>query len=841
MGGLRLDRRDSILRGGKSGPAVTPGRPDDSLLYQVVAHRHERLKMPPQGKLKPAEIEAIRTWIENGVHFDSPAAAVESASTRAKEFWAFKPVGRPAVPAVINQAWPQSEIDRFILKKLEEKGLSPAPRASKRTLLRRMTYDLTGLPPTPKEMADFLADGSPQAVAKVADRLLASPHYGERWGRFWLDVARYAEDDALGLSADPFPNAWRYRDWVIQAFNDDMPYDVFVRAQIAGDSMDKPGENRYRPGLGLFGLGPWYYKLVEPPKARADERHDRVDVLTRGFLGLTVACARCHDHKYDPIPTTDYYALAGVFANTELHEEPLASGDVVEQWHGKQKAIEKLEADLKKSLDDERQQLGRRLAQSAGAYLAAARRIIQDSHLRTADLAAANGLDEETLQRWVEYAQTKTIAHPYLTDMREPAEFQTFLSQLTDEQRAIQEYNRKVLEEAAKSTDPYDLFCKGCSAETRTLARDKFVLWTDLFGAKQQTNEKLPGLFYYADQDLDRWLNAEVRVRIDGLRAEIRQRKAELPPRYPFLHVIADAKTIADLPLHRRGDPYSLGAPVPRGFLTALSTGEPVRFHNGSGRAELAEVIASRDNPLTARVIVNRVWHYHFGAGLVRTLSNFGQVGDRPSHPELLDYLASRLVQNGWSLKRLHREILLSSVYASSSSFNEAGFKADPENRLLWRANRRRLDVEALRDSLLFVGGSLDTKMGGPSDDWRSSKRRSIYGKVSRYRLERMLTLFDFPDPTMHAEQRASTNTPLQRLFFLNSELVQDEAQALSKRIQGIEGSDTDRLRFAYNVLYGRDPDKDEEHVASEYLAKGGTWADYAQVLLSTNEFQFLD
>ncbi|MBO0862649.1 MAG: PSD1 domain-containing protein [Chloracidobacterium sp.] len=852
-GGLRLDSREQLLKGGKSGPPIVPGRPAESLLYQAITHTHPSLKMPPQGKLSAEEIAVIGKWIEDGVHYDSGPeikGANRTVVEDQKKFWAFQPRVKSVPPAVHNSGWAKTDIDRFILAKLEERGLEPVGAADKRTLLRRATFDLIGLPPTAEEIQSFLADTSQNAWEKVIDRLLASPRYGERWGRFWLDVARYADEDALGLSADPFPNAWRYRDWVIQAFNADMPYNLFVKAQIAGDFMDKPGENRYRPGLGLFGLGPWYYKIVDPPKARADERHDRVDVLTRGFLGLTVACARCHDHKYDPIPTRDYYALAGVFASTELKEEPLAPQDVVEQWRDKQKRIETLESDLKKSLEQERKSLGRTLAQDAGKYLLAAWRV--DHEKIKPQEAAAGGLDAETLDRWVVYLREKQWAHPYLAEFSlapdasaarvSSQKFQSFLDSLIAEYDAIQEYNKKVLEAAAKSTDPYDLFCKGCNAETKTLTRDKYVLWVDLFGSSQQTIEKSPGLFYYADDRIDRWLSAKALAQVAALRDEVKKRKSELPPRYPFLHVIADSNQPVDLRLHIRGDPYNLGDPVPRGYLTVLSKGEPIHFERGSGRLELAELIASDANPLTARVIVNRVWSHHFGAGLVRSLSNFGKVGDRPSHPELLDYLASRLIENNWSLKSLHREIMLSATYGLSSEFQRSNFNADPENRLLWRANRRRLDIESMRDSLLFVAGTLDTtRAGGPPEEWKTSKRRSVYGRISRFRLERTLSLFDFPDPTITSERRATTNTPLQRLFFLNSDMALDVSEALARRIEAAAQTDRERIGFVYELLFGRQPDDEEFSMAAKFLTDGGSWREFAHVLISSNEFQFLD
>ena len=332
VSGLQMDSREALMKGGQSGPAIVPGNPDGSLLIRAVSHTHERLKMPPQDKLSGQQIQDLRIWVQTGAHFDIPISKGPVLSSRSaaewtqqqREFWAFQPIKKPGLPRVQDTAWPRAPIDHFILAKLEEKGLQPARPGDKRTLLRRVTFDLIGLPPTPEEYDAFLRNDSPDAFESVVEGLLASPRYGERWGRYWLDVARYAEEDALGLGPDPFPNSFRYRDWVIDAFNRDMPYDVFVKAQIAGDLLEEDSETRLKPGLGLFGLGPWYYKIVEPPKARADELHDRVDVLSRGFLALTLSCARCHNHKYDPISTQDYYAVGGVFTASEYKEYPLA-------------------------------------------------------------------------------------------------------------------------------------------------------------------------------------------------------------------------------------------------------------------------------------------------------------------------------------------------------------------------------------------------------------------------------------------------------------------------------------------------------------------------------------
>ena len=703
-------------------------------------------------------------------------------------------------PEVQNTEWVRTPIDAFILAKLDAKGLKPAPPADRRVLLRRVTLDLTGLPPTPAEYKAFREDSSPDAFAKVVDRLLASERYGERWGRHWLDVARYADADGLSLAPEPFANAWRYRDWVIAAFNNDMAYDQFLKAQIAGDLLDKPGERKMTPGLGYLALGPWYFRIVEPPKARADELQDRIDVVARGMLGLTVACARCHDHKYDPIPTKDYYGIGGVLASTEYKEEPLADPETVKKYHDAEKRIADFEQQIKTLLNAERTSFGERMAKESGRYLLAAWGL----KCNNKDLAA--GLDAKVLERWARYLD-KTHDHPFLgfwpdlvakgsqAEATRAAEaFQRTVDTVVREHREISEYNERVIEESKKSTDPYDIFCKGCTAETRALPRDKYVFRGDLFDAKRKTDgeSRDAGVLYLDDEELVAYLSSDVRGRLDGLKAELAVAKKALPEKYPFLHILTDAKETRDMPLHRRGDPYNLGEPVPRHFLSVLANPEPAPLKTGSGRLDLANQIASPANPLTARVMVNRIWHHHFGAGLVRSLSNLGAAGDRPSHPELLDYLAVQLVENGWSIKKIHREILLSSVYAMDSHASEQALAADPENRLLSRFNRRRVDVETLRDSMLFVSGNLQLEMGGPAAKWEKGfRKRTVYGEVSRFRPERFLTLFDFPDPSFHAEKRIPTNTSVQRLFFLNSEFMKDESASLAARVRAAAGEDT--------------------------------------------------
>jgi hypothetical protein len=579
-----------------------------------------------------------------------------------REFWSFQPVRQPPLPPVRDGARVKSPVDRFVLAKQEEKGLRPSPPADKRTLLRRVTFDLTGLPPTLDDVDAFLADDAPDSYQRVVERLLASPHYGERWARHWLDVARYGEDQAHTFEARKYPDGFRYRDWVVKAFNTDLPYDRFLLMQIAGDLLDGPERADHLAATGYFALGPVYYG-----KAVADELDDRVDTLARGLLGLTVACARCHDHKFDPIAAKDYYALQGVFASTDYKE-----------------------------------------------YV----------------LTPEGGIDEQAV------------------------------------------------------SDPTD-----------KMARDK----------KKDA------------------------------------------PRKPVFHALAEKAKPANARVHIRGDSAKLGDEVPRRFLAVLAGDSATPFTQGSGRLELARAIASPDNPLTARVMVNRVWHHLVGRGIVATPGNFGSLGERPTHPELLDWLADRFVTDGWSVKSLVREIVLSATYQQGSRFDEANARVDGDNQYLWRMNRRRLEVEPWRDAMLAVAGTLDTTLGGPAVDLSSAanRRRTVYAAVSRHNLDPLLRLFDFPDPNLTSDRRPVTSVPLQQLFVLNSEFMAKQARALAVRVAtGPDADDAGRIRRAFLLVYGRPAREPEVLLGLQFLGAASApdaWDKYAQVLLSANEFAFID
>lgn len=773
---------------------------DGNKIVQAIRY-NGALKMPPTGKLKDDQIEAIAAWVKAGAVWPEalkqPTAGPYVITAEQRNFWAFKPVVKPAAPEVANKKWAKTEIDRFILAKLEAAKLQPAAAADRRTLIRRATFDLIGLPPTPEEVAAFEADKSPEAFAKVVDRLLASPHYGERWGRFWLDVARYSDGKLNSEREEPYPAAYRYRDWVIDAFNRDIPYDTFVKAQIAGDLM--PDAAQYRAGLGFYALSPEF-------------QDERVDATTRGFMALTVACAQCHDHKFDPIPTRDYYSMLGVFSNTSLHETPLVPKDEVEKWQAQKKRADDAEKALKDYVDAQGQQLAEIFASQAAKYL-----------------MGAPGLDGETHATLMAYLKRPKLEHPYLAawlrshSQKDAGEFQAFLLKVNAEKKVVDDKNHITL---GLNPNRSDL----SSANLVSLERDKFVLWEDFFGPR--------GLLHYPDGKIDRFLSGQFKEHLDALRADVAFAKKELPPQYPFLQTVEDAPKWKEQRVWLRGSKDNPGDPAPPHFLQILSKGEPAKFEK-KPRLELAEHIASPENPLTARVIVNRVWQHHFGQGLVRTPSNFGLQGDRPSHPELLDYLASRFVAEGWSIKKLHREMMLSSVYQLSAIQMSKNFEADPDNRLLWRFNRHRLDVEAMRDSLLFISGKLDEKAGGPPEKFGPTDyRRTVYSYVSRYKLDSVLGLFDFPIPQGTSEQRMETNVPLQRLFFMNSDFVMEQSKSLASRFES--STESPKIEQIYQVVYQRAPSVEERKLAVEFL-KESTMAQYLQVLLSSNEFGFIN
>lgn len=860
MGGLRLDSREAMLKGGKSGPAIVPGEPDKSLLIQAVRHSGT-LKMPKGGKLPQAQIDALVEWVKAGAVWPRTNTPVAVAKGEMKidparrAFWSFQPLRGVPAPAIKDARWPKTEIDRFILARLEKEGLTPVAPADRRTLIRRAALDLTGLPPTAEEIEAFEKDKAPDAFARVVDRLLASPQYGERWGRLWLDVARYGEDDyrsldPLGRGLAPYPHAYLYRDWVVKAFNDDLPYDQFVRAQLAGDLTDEKNLVRTLPALGFLGQGPWYYDNGAVEVTRADERHDRIDVVSRGFLGLTVGCARCHDHKYDPIPTKDYYAMAGVFASTTYREYPQVPQSVVDEYTAQEKKLKNKQRMMGEFMQTESKQLAESLALQASKYMKAVWSVKGEPKADLDEAIERHKLDYELMQRWIRFLERPPRHYPFLKEWQAmmekggPAaeaeklaeEFQSLLLDVLAERKALNEENEIIIAKAmtgTKKKEPLfkpnefvtnDDFCPNCGVEVKSMPVERTNLWMDVF-IRDLDEPDLPGggdsrfrpgLLNFMGWGLERQLSAERRAYLVALRDDIANFRKSMPEQYPYVHGVADREKPVDLPVSLRGSPTNLGDVVPRGFLSVLSKEERFSFSQGSGRLELANEILRQ--PLTMRVIVNRVWKWHFGSGIVDTPSNFGFNGERPLHPELLEYLADFFMKNGMSIKRLHREIMLSAVYQLGTEDARANHDKDSGNRLYWRANRRRMDAEQIRDSLLATSGALEKKMGGPSEALTPQfARRTLYGKVSRYKLDDYLQLFDFPSANISAEQRYTTTVPLQRLFFMNSDFVQQQAELLAQKLEGEPTSEA-RIQKAYRLVFGRAATPEEIKLGLEYV-----------------------
>jgi hypothetical protein len=781
-GGLRVDSREGLLRGGKSGPAIVPGKPDDSLLFQALSYEGDVVEMPPKGKLPAQVLGDFRRWIASGATdprtettaFTKPA---DPATATNRDFWAFRAPAHPSLPSIRDTAWPRNDVDHFILAKLESRGLRPAPDADRYTWLRRVSLDLTGLPPSPGQIMEFIRDSSPQADEHVVDRLLVSPAFGERWARHWLDLTGYA--DQIGTANDIFAeHAWRYRDYVIAACNADTPFDRFIREQIAGDLLPYDTvEDRTRNliATGFLLLGDLQVVEADKSKLRIDVIDQQVDKVGKAFLGLTVGCARCHDHKFDPISQCDYYALAGIFHSTESVRRAEWG---VWSW-----------PTLVELPETQKQEIERK------ARLAQHRQKI------------------ETLKAERERAK-----------------------------------NRRT--EISKS-----------------LGKSKSITENDKPGRDALEKEK--------------W---ELDARIGKLNRDIEHTEF-FAPAVPVAFAVRDSPKPADMRITIRGNAHALGDTVPRGFVNVVSRNRPVSIPKGeSGRRQLADWLASADNPLTARVVVNRFWQELFGEGIVRSVDYFGARGERPSHPELLDALATRFVEDSWSRKRLIRQLVLSRAYRmASSSTHDMPIQAnsvDPENRLLWRMNRRRLDAESLRDSMLAASGKLFACGGGPGLPLEYPENTGGLGKgdvnpphfrLIRFRPEQqfvrtvylpiirsapqpgpaeVLNVFDFTQPGEFAGQRSVTTVPTQALFLMNAKVLKQRALDLAQRIMKTADNDSHLDTLWLSVL-NRPITAEERLDAVRFLAEVrnlnpgvksnswelDAWAELCHALLASNEF----
>jgi hypothetical protein len=874
MSGLRLDSRAALLQGGDGGPAVVPGEPEKSALIKAVRHLGQ-VQMPPKGKLPAQAVADLAAWVKMGAPWpsDQPAAHAEKADTWRKH-WAFQSVKVPPLPKVRDRSWPVTSVDRFVLAALEAKGLTPSAPADRRTLIRRATFDLLGLPPTPEEVADFEAESAakPQAAwEKLIDRLLASPHYGERWGRYWLDIARYADTKGYVFFDDAtYPWAWTYRDYVIRAFNEDRPYDRFILEQLAADRLPLGGDNRPLAALGFLTVGA---RLMNN---QHDILDDRIDVVTRGLLGLTVACARCHDHKYDPIPTKDYYSLYGVFASCVEPDVP----PVVQEPPQTREYVafdRELQARHRKLLDFRKAQhaaLVDGARRRAADYLSAAHALRDQPNTQDFMLLADGAdLNPTMILRWKTYLErTRKAHHPVFAlwhafaDLPEK-DFAPRAGALTAEWARREDPARPVnplvlkafadkppssMAEVARRYGALFAEAEKAWQEARKTSRTSPVALSS--PAQEQVRRVLYGPDTAADvapwelNDLELFPDRGSQGKLQELRRALQQWRAGGPGAPPR------AMTLEDLPapvrprVFLRGNPNNLGAAVPRQFVGVLAGDKRRPFTDGSGRLELARAIANRDNPLTARVLVNRVWLHHFGQGLVSTPSDFGLRSEPPSHPELLDHLATAFVDGGWSIKKLHRLILLSRVYQQKSDDRAACRVVDPENLLLWRMNRRRLDFEALRDALLAVAGRLDRTIGGPSVrniEAVGSTRRTLYGFIDRLNVPGLYRTFDFPSPDATSAQRDITTVAPQALFLMNNPFVLDAAANVLRRPEiAAEMEIGARIARLYRLLYGRAPKAAELALAREYLGAAPAavaWQRYVQALLLANEFVFVD
>jgi hypothetical protein len=1060
MGGLRLDSPQAVAKGGGRGPALVPGDVEKSRLLHVIQYDGD-LKMPPAGKLSADEIGVLTEWVRRGAPWpetppikNGPVTPDMRFSPTQRKFWSFQPVRRPGVPTIREPEYKvRNPIDAFLLAELRKKGLPPAPPADKRALIRRATFDLTGLPPTPGEVRDFLSDSSPNAYEKVVDRLLASPRYGERWGRHWLDLVRYCDSlDARSLGAPgDIGEAWRYRDWVVNAFNSDLPYDEFVKDQIAGDLRParNPGEFN-RDGLiatTMLAIGNWGNGDADKEKIQTDIVDDQVDVISRGFMGLTIACARCHDHKFDPIGTKDYYGLAGFFFSTHILAKftPKGAGEDImrtaiappSELEARKKhaaRLIELEAKLKASEDQRRKVVAEAMRADAGKYLLAAwdynSRPTEQAGLTLSDFARQRGLKEFAVRQWQDFAgmggyrvmsasardvhgspgvfawkgvtdtpsatiNTTTDARTLLTftlpprsvcvhpgprsgvavawkspitgtvridgglkdadpacgdgvswrlQVANPAGARDLVAGGIENGaaqtfRMVQEAALNAVEVRAGDTVQLLVLPKNgyeCdttavaltvqevgSSKTWDLAAD--LMEDPLSGNPHKDRLGNPAVWSLLDMAtggsqipkgplaaaLEEWrrkagkadsLPAERESAANGVAAafdlvdgqspfwpvnpadladfpdpkreetagmahELESLRKQSFPALEYANAAQDGGIpetpyagFHDARVHVRGSYARQTDVVPRRFPTILAGDRIPRIAKGSGRVELAEWIASASHPLTARVMVNRIWQHHFGEGIVRTPSNFGFLGERPTNPALVDWLASEFVRGGWSVKRLHRLIMASAAYRQSSASTPLAMRLDPDNRLFGRQNRKRLEAEAIRDSLLAVAGKLDEKRGGPAVRDLNTPRRTLYVITIRSDRTGFGPLFDAADTTAPIDRRTVSIVAPQSLFMLNNSFALQQAKSLAGRLVGeTEGTEVARIETAYELLFGRPPSSREVAVGKRVLAASrlgrtaqvaGTvvpdielqaWEAYCQVLLCSNEFLFVD
>ena len=960
MGNLRLDTRELTLKGGTRGPAITPGNPAESLLLKVVMHSAGALKMPPGPKMKDADTALLTQWIAMGAPFGAtPTTAANKA------YWAFVKPLMPTIPAVKNTQWAQSPIDAFLLASLEAKGLTPAAPADKRTLIRRATYDLTGLPPTPAEVNNFLGDNTPQAYAKVIDRLLASPRYGERWGRHWLDVARYADSNGLDENL-VYKSAFRYRDYVINAFNKDKPYNDFLTEQLAGDLLPDTGKIKTSierwTATGFLSLGAKMLAEDDPVKMQMDIVDEQLDTTSRAFMGLTVGCARCHDHKFDPIPTADYYALAGIFKSSKTmdnfkvvakwHEYVLAPKEQRDQLAAHEALIEAKRKEIEQLTKSQNNTLTLEAKNRVGAYLLAAARLKHDQEIQIAP--AESSTQEITLtsppktdKKVVEFTFDAASAGQYQLDVfnqergggtsdiylngtwifegmppvqnraaspespgwtylailplnrgtntirfehaKNFPKFDKLLlsphtgreTPLTAVQIAtLHKINPSILQQlmeyfdrssGAPSSPLYEWETQPQTAalaakfealfQQALLNKDdqKLKPYVDLLGEKFGP--------FAAPSNAKRYYPEAVKEELKVLDAQSKE-LVKATPDLPHAMGVTDGDKIEDIQIHNRGSHWTLGETVPRRFLTVIAGKNQAPLGTQtSGRLQLAEWLTQPDHPLTSRVMVNRIWRNHFGRGIVATVDNFGRLGEAPSNQPLLDWLAIRFVEKQWSIKAMHREMMLSSTYQMSSANNAKALEVDPENSLLWRMPRRRLEAEAIRDGVMSASGGLTTETGGSILTYKDRAYvantekggkvdydrpvRAVYLPVVRSSMYDVFSAFDLPDSTMSNGDRDSTVVAPQALFMMNSSVILKHSKTMADSLLADKSLDNQgRIRQAYERALARPPTPQEIDGALTFIGsiakdwqgdEAKAWQSFCKSLLATNEFIYLN
>lgn len=903
-GGLLVDSRPALQRGGESGNAITAGRPDDSLLIEAI--RYESFEMPPDKRLDAGTIRLFEEWIRMGAvdprDEETMSPVTDSIDIEeARQFWAFQPRKKVGIPDP-GADWGSSPIDRFILAKLQEKQLEPAAEADRATWLRRVTFDLVGLPPTVDELDEFLADQRTDAFERVVDRLLTSPHYGERWGRYWLDLARYADSNGADEN-HTYPEAWRYRDYVVSAYNDDKPYDQMVLQQLAGDLMPAETESERRENLtatGFLVLGPKMLAEQDKEKLVADIVDEQLDTVGKVFLGLTLGCARCHDHKFDPITARDYYSLAGIFHSTRSMEHL----NHVSQWnerelpdHIRQKKIDEIRVTLE-------------AAKAESEQVAEVMRLAEfDRQLELLRQLMLNEIDDPMARQQVPAGDDSSIADLSIDDSANDV----------NPQKAL----RPLVEFLASDHDVLDVWKRLSVLPVERFADEAHRVWQELDAASgAPTSAEVARRFgsvlalHTAPQTplelVENYLSAFRKCRSDvhneghdkplrlalfGKRSvfdagrepalylsqtqkarlgEVNQRVVELSDAMPVLDKVmaAEESTIKLVSLHVRGNHMQLsGEPLPRDVPEVLeSAPDSAQFpSDASGRLELAQWLVRPDHPLTARVMVNRIWQGHFGHGLVRSPSNFGMRGQEPTHPRLLDWLAEEFIRGDWSIKRIHRIIVLSATYRMTCLADHQAELADPENLYLSHFPRRRLELEPIRDALLALTGQLDKRLGGRAKlaaDARyeesgvgktvfDAPRRTIYLPVNRAALNAVFSTFDYVDPAVSLEQRPSTIVPHQTLFLMNHPMARDAGRHLAERLMFVADDDEDRIEYAYKSMFSRQPTPEERRVAERFISTqiedygdaSGTeteskltaWISYCRALILTSEFLYVD